>query len=442
MLSSAEPGGTASADAVAEERSAASTDVPDTDKASPSSHFAARVRRWVAARSAIIERRMRWFRAQDRQVLVMWLLTRLAVLWTAVHAAWLFDLNPYAPHPVPYLERWATWDAARYIEIAEYGYQGRPINDAPLQAFFPGLPLLLRAVHVVISDWRLAGLIISGIAGCIVVIAQRRLTALDHGPLAGRRAALILALCPFTVFLTAGYTETLFLAFAVAARLQARRGRWWAAGLLAAGASSVRVTGIFLAVALIVEFGTGWLPTRLRRHRPDLAGPRLRDAPYLLVPFLPLLAYSGYLRVTKGDWLYWFTAERLGWERHYVGFVQSFQTTMRLAAGTNYPPGWQWIVRLDIAMVAVGVLLIAALLWRAQYGEATFVAASLIALTTSTSYFSIGRTALLWWPLWTMLGALAARPRLGPWFTRILLGASIPLALLLITAFTSNRWAG
>src|SRR5581483_554825 len=107
-----------------------------------------------------------------------------------------------------------------------------------------------RAVHLVIPDWRLAGLTVSLCAGCVAVVALARLASLDHGPDAARPAVLFLSVCPLTVFLTAGYTEALFLAFALPAWLQARRGRWWVAGALAAGASTVRVTGLFLAAAL------------------------------------------------------------------------------------------------------------------------------------------------------------------------------------------------
>ncbi len=58
------------------------------------------------------------------------------------------------------------------------------------------------------------------------------------------------------VFLAAPYAEALFAALAFWAWLLARRGAWVWAGLLAAGATLVRVNGLFLAIGLVVLFLT------------------------------------------------------------------------------------------------------------------------------------------------------------------------------------------
>ena len=55
-------------------------------------------------------------------------------------------------------------------------------------------------------------------------------------------------------YLAAGYSECLFAAFAFSAWLAARRDRWVLAVVLAAGASAVRVNGLFLAAAIALEF--------------------------------------------------------------------------------------------------------------------------------------------------------------------------------------------
>jgi mannosyltransferase PIG-V len=376
----------------------------------------------------------------EREVLRFWLLTRVALFWLAGQAGWFFGLD--RDHVVSYLDGWYTWDAQYYVKIAAFGYNGPPGNTDPLEAFFPGLPLVLKVVHVVVWDWRLAGLVVSFFAGCVAVVALVRLAQLDNGPVAATRTGLFFSIFPMTVFLSAGYTEALFLACAIPAWLQARRGRWWAAALLAAAASTVRVTGLFLAVALIVEFATGWLPGRLRPRRSELTRPPVRAAGWLIVPFLPGLAYGAYLRVRTGNWFYWLTAENIGWGRHTVGFVNAFRTTWAAAFGDRYTPNFQWAFRLELAMAALGLVLVVVLLIRSQYGEATYVGFSLVALTTSTLYLSIGRAALVWWPLFTMLGAIATRPRWGAWAARLTATASVPLAVLLATAFTTWHWAG
>jgi hypothetical protein len=381
--------------------------------------------------------------APEREGLRWWLLSRLAVLWVAAQAVWVF---PRGDGPVPgYLARWFTWDAQHYVKIARYGYDGPPGDDTPLEAFFPGLPLLLRLVHAVVRDWAAAGLLISFVAGAVAVAALARLAADEWGPRAGGRAALLFCVCPLTVFLTAGYTEALFLAFAIPAWIHARRGRWAAACLLAAGAACVRVTGLFLAAALVVEFVSAYLPQRLRTRHPTPAttpARRLRAAPWLLVPFVPVVGYFGYLYARTGDWGYWFHAQKVGWYREYTGFTATFHTTWDAAFGSGYDAGWRWAFRAELLAVAIGVVLVVALAVRLRYAEAVYVAASLLALTTSTWYFAVARTSLLWWPLWTWLAVLAVHPRHGTLVTRLYLFLSAPLAALLVAAFTTWRWAG
>ena len=145
------------------------------------------------------------------------------------------------------LSRWDRWDVGLFRKVAEYGYAGYPQHypDRGIEAFFPGFPLVLALVHRVVPDWTAAGLLVSLAAGGVACLWLGRLAALDG--VDGSRATLYLVLSPYAVFLAAGYSEALFLALALPGWWCARRGHWAAAGLLVAGASAVRVSGLFLA---------------------------------------------------------------------------------------------------------------------------------------------------------------------------------------------------
>ncbi|HEY3033959.1 MAG TPA: mannosyltransferase family protein [Streptosporangiaceae bacterium] len=379
--------------------------------------------------------------APEREALGWWLLTRFAALWIAAQAAWLFAQSE-AP-VAAYLDRWNTWDSALFIQIAQYGYDGPPGDPHPFEAFFPGMPLMLRLVHIIIPNWILAGLVISFVAGGIGVMALARLAADEFGTRVGGRAVLLLCVSPLAVFLSAGYTEALFLGFAMPAWLAARRGRWASAGLLAAGASCTRISGLFLAAALIVEFASTWLPQRFRvRPHPGAATTRIWQAPWLLVPFIPVFLYFAYLKARKGSWTYYFEAQKIGWGRGDIGFVKTFENMWAGAFNAGVSPGWQWSYRFEMIAVAVGVVLVIYLLTQLRYSEAVYVAASLYALATSGMYFSTARATLLWWPLWIGLATVAVRPRYGTIFTRAYLVISVPLAVFLAGAYTTWRWAG
>ena len=221
-------------------------------------------------------------RSADRDATLLWFASRGGLLVATLLGVALHD----------YVGTWRKWDAGLFITIAEHGYDGEPGRppDAGLPAFFPGLPLAMRVVHLVVPDWTACGLIVSLVAGLVAVVALARLTEWEGG--SGWAAVAGLLLFPMAVFLVAGYSEALFLAFAIPAWLAARQGRWpLTAAALAAGASCVRITGLFLAVALIVEFLTSRQP--------------IRRAPWLLVPFLPLVAYSFFHYSRSGDWLAW-----------------------------------------------------------------------------------------------------------------------------------------
>ncbi|MEV5750987.1 hypothetical protein AB0L00_24455 [Actinoallomurus sp. NPDC052308] len=387
-------------------------------------------------------------RTGDRLALRAWFGTRAAVLGISLLASALWS---YGDLHDSFLGRWTQWDVDHFVEIAQYGYRGNPAHppDAGLPAFFPGLPLVLRILHPLIPNWELSALLVSLVAGAVASVALARLgeqavtgadgSGVDAGgsgahaghsrlgahagsPLsgAGPRAVFALLVSPYAVFLFAGYSETLFLAFALPAWLLARQRRWPAAVLCAAGASCVRVTGLFLAAALIVEFLT--------------ADRRWRSAPWLAVPFLPVLGYAAYLWRRTGDWSAWQHAQEAGWGRSTVWPWTSFETTWQAAFGTH--DQFTTAFRVELIAAAVGVALTCWLLWRRQWAESVYVGLPLISLLTSAYYLSIGRATLLWWPLWLAVGR-CRRPAYV-----ILIVVFLPLMTAEVVTYNSGGWAG
>lgn len=360
-------------------------------------------------------------RQSDGDALVLWLGSRLGIVVAATVGAGVLAGDKTL---TPFLERWQHWDAKLLVDIARSGYGGDPEGspDPGLPAFFPGMPLALRLFHVIVPDWSLAGLLISLVAGTVAMVALARLGEFEGPEGTGWRAVLALLLFPTAVFLFAGYTESLFLAFAIPSWLHARRGNWMAAGLLAAGGSCVRITGLFLALALIVEFV-------MRRGEARKAG-------WLLVPFVPLVLYSVYQHARTGDWLAWQHAQEAGWGRQMVWPWQSFLTTWHMAMGDGQ---FVWAFRMEIAGAVLGVAVVAWLLATRRWSEFIYVGLQLGALLFSAYYLSIPRAALLWWPLWVMLGQASARRR-GVLVVYALVAG--PLMVLNTMTFISGAWAG
>src|SRR3954463_1757821 len=193
----------------------------------------------------------------------------------------------------------ARWDSAWYLGIAEHGYgpKGTP-------AFFPLYPLLVRAGSWVVGSPLLAGALIS--LACLVagLAAVHELARLELGADAARWTVIALAWSPMSFFLSAVYSESLFLALSAGALLAARREAWWWAGALGGLAAATRSAGVVLLVPLAL---LAWRE-----------GPRV--GPLLALALVPagLLAYMGGLALAGHDAFAPFHVQEV-WFREWAG---------------------------------------------------------------------------------------------------------------------------
>jgi hypothetical protein len=218
----------------------------------------------------------------------------------------------------------ARWDSAWYLVIARYGY--RPDLGhftAARTAFFPLYPLGVRAVSWLGSPPVLAGVLISIGALALALYGIHRLAALEFGSLdAARLAVLATAFAPMAFFLSAVYSESLYLALSVGVFWSAREGRWGLAGVLGGLAAATRSTGLVLLLPVLVLYLYG-----PRRDRPpDRAGarglqPRYRlrsNALWLALIPASVALFSLWLGLSGGDALAPFRSQQI-WGRHFAG---------------------------------------------------------------------------------------------------------------------------
>lgn len=146
-------------------------------------------------------------------------------------------------------QQWRRWDSEYYIAIATQGY-------ARLQymAFFPLYPLLMRGVMTAVSDPVLAGLLVTNVAELVMFTVLYRLVEEDFGADRAYHTVLYFAIFPSAFFLSAVYTEALFLCFSTLSFYQIRRGRWLLAGIFAACAGLTRPDGMYLVIPFCYEY--------------------------------------------------------------------------------------------------------------------------------------------------------------------------------------------
>jgi hypothetical protein len=369
-----------------------------------------------------------------REVLGWLFVSRVGIFVLSLSAPLLFNTSS-SSYPNVW-RAWLQWDVWHFKAIAEYGYNNGEPSGAPLAAFFPGLPFMMRAVGWTglgpVGGGILISLIASGVAGVYLArLAQHEFPELGAerpGGL-GPKAVLIWFAAPVGVFLAAPYTEALFCALAFPGWLAARQGKWARAAVFVALAATVRVSGIFLAFALVVEFLTSkkrdWL-----------------SIPWLALPAVPVLGFMAYLKQIHGSWFAWQQAQEKGWARQFTWPWTSLMHTVQAASARHFSADrtdWTWMFRAELVALLAGLALLVWLLWRRSWGEAAWVGSTIAAFATSYWIYSLTRATLLWWPLWIGLAVMAER---RPWLGRLYLAVAIPLAAIWAAAFFTGRWSG
>jgi hypothetical protein len=314
--------------------------------------------------------------------------------------AFIWTLAAYAHPHQSLLARWVKLDAGWFAIVARQGYPPTPRLSHHLgyaMAFFPGLPVLERIGHAITGlAYTTVGMSLSLIGGAIAAIFLGLLSAMDMPDrptsLTIRSVALFF-IFPAAYLATTGYSEAVFLGFAVPAWWAARRNLWWLSGLLAAGAAAVRIEGVFLLAGLVVLF-------LCRPRSPDESRWSWRGL-WLLLGVVPPLLFVAYLHHLTGLWTAYSDVQRLGWGRHWVTPFTWFTN----AWATKVPVAYH----LDSIYAGLMGLFAVALLVTRRWAEATYVGLCFIADVVSNYHYTSARTLFVCFPVFLLLGRLTVR---------------------------------
>jgi hypothetical protein len=346
--------------------------------------------------------------------------------------------DPWQASPHALVNAWASWDSRWYLQIAQQGYTLTPDADGQLPvAFWPTLPLLIRlgglALHRTDSEsLALIGIAIANLALIAAVFYLVRLGREVVGNDSARRAGLYLLIFPSTLFLSAVYPHSLFLACAIASLFYARHAAWWVAGLLGAVATLTRPVGVLLIAPLVWECvsqaGPATLSLRQRlRHRLARPLPLLALAP---VP-LALLGWMAYLGVHFGTPLAFLDAQR-AWNRaptapwHILDpYLQGYSSVYGYSS-----------TYLDLGFGLLYVVLVV-LAWRLLPRSLALFATLLLLVPISTgSTQSLMRFGLELFPIFLVLGVLGRRH----WFHQSFAILSLGFATVFTVMFALHYW--
>jgi hypothetical protein len=219
----------------------------------------------------------------------------------------------------------ATWDGWWYLQVAEKGYDPKPLQrldpgglftvKQDSVAFFPLYPGLIRGVSEITGLGLYgSGILVSVLASFLAAAGIYAVVSTLAGVRAGAIAAGLWAVAPGAGVEWAVYSESVFVAIAAWCCYCVMKGRWVAAGLLAFLAGLNRPT----SAALIGAVGLAAIVTLARRdsrREHGIAGPVYA----MIAAPLGLLTYIAWVGLSMGDLTAYFTLQREGWA-HYFDF--------------------------------------------------------------------------------------------------------------------------
>jgi hypothetical protein len=321
------------------------------------------------------------------------------------------------------------WDGAWYRRISEGGYsynQGRSSNVA----FYPLFPYLARVTGVVLRNRYAAGLVDSHLATFGAIYFMRRLGERFFSRETTERAIVFLLVFPTSFFLSAFYTEALFLFLATATLYAFYEERYVLCGLAGFFAMLSRSSGMVLFAALFIDLAFRSMKRKLAFRWSMLA--------LFLIPG-GLLAFMVILDAQVGDPLA-FSKVMVYWGRQTsLPWTPIIDALSKLTPGL--PRGVAETQSVLDAFTALSFLGIAAgMVWfRFPVAFVAFVALGVLLPLTTYNLDSMGRYVLVLFPAFFFLSTIAGKK---PLYERAwLLGSCFFLAVYALR-FMRCGWAG
>jgi Gpi18-like mannosyltransferase len=269
----------------------------------------------------------------------------------------------------------------------------------------------------------LVGIAVSNASLLVGLVYFYKLVRLDYEQRTAARVVLYLCVFPTTLFLSAVYSESLFLALVVSAFYYARTTRWLAAGVLAAAAALCRAPGVLLIIPLAFEYFSQ-KAFQWRQIRPDCLA--LTLAP------IALASHLAFLRWQFGSWdmpskaqAFWGLHLTLPWNTLLHPFEpHSFETLHRWEGRWNF-------------FFTIGLLgLVTFACFRLRPSYAIHAVVSLLFIISWGVLISVPRYEIVIFPVIIVLALLGDSKT----FNRAYLLFSAVLAAGAMVVFSQWRW--
>jgi hypothetical protein len=335
-----------------------------------------------------------------------------------------------------FLGVWERWDACWYLRIATFGYGA----GDPGTAFFPLYPAAIRvAAPFFAGNFVVAAFAVSGAAYVVAMTVLHKMVRGDFDAETADRSITYISIFPTAFFFFAPFSESLFLALALACLYLARTKRFGAAALVGLLIGVSRAQGALLALPL------AWEALRLARSEMPRVGASLRVVTAAAAAIAPVVGFIVYLN---------FSTDAAG--------MSPFEAIRQHWGYAIGPPwqilgyAWHWMLdpsnagfadiqlltafHLVLVVLFVGLAIVGARMLPLAY--TLYLVPQLLVVvigSPATPLASVSRYMLVMFPIFVVV-ALIARGR--PWFDRSwLIASTLGLGVLLV-AIIQNEPVG
>lgn len=230
-----------------------------------------------------------------------------------------------------------NWDGGHFLGIAEVGY-----GDKFQYAFFPLYPLTIKLLNYITGNYLLSAISISIITTFLGLHLLYKLVLIDFDKKIAEKTILAFLFFPTAFYLLTAYSESLLFFLTIAAFYFLKKNKLFWAVAAAALASSVRLAGLAVVAAILME-----VVTTQGFNRKNW---------YVIFAPLGFLVYSVFLFQQTGDPFYFITAEN-HWQRTLAIPGVGFWETLRSVAGGGAAVNFNILIDLLFAVFGLGFVI-------------------------------------------------------------------------------------
>ena len=321
----------------------------------------------------------------------VFLLTRLVQLFVL---AWMTKPDDTRPVGESMWWRLLSWDGGWFLRVATEGYpdgytydeNGTLVGNG--LAFLPGYPWLIKVFTWAGLRADAAALVSTLLVSVVAAIGVYALGKALHDRRTGIALVFCLGALPMAIVLSMGYSEALFLAFAVGGLLAIRRQAWILAGLCAAGACLTRVVGVAVVAALLialVQFGV-----REWREGSFTLRTWWRAALGLVIGAVALPLYWWWVDLRVGEAGAWFAIQDAGWHSRW-----DFGAGTLAFLGDTFRSGEGWVPVSTAVLILLSVALLVSSAFARPWPPLLVYGAVIVAMALGTDGFYHSKLRLL-----------------------------------------------